>query len=227
MVWFIAEKLTHPNMHYIFKLMITTLTSKVGRPNAIIAIAAAVLVALVGIILITGHAASFFASADATGATLSGNASLVTDSTASSGKAVLFKAPTPTPPPPTPTPPPPTPTPTPPPSGGGKINLKIMPLGDSLTQGGVNANAGGLGPTTVNGYRLALLNLLSANYNIDYVGSWQVGDSQLADKDENGFSGACIMVSPCGGGTLYPQTAAWINSENPDLIIMQGGENDF
>jgi lysophospholipase L1-like esterase len=101
-----------------------------------------------------------------------------------------------------------------------------MPLGDSLTQGGVNANLAGLEPTTVNGYRLDLKNLLTG-YTIDYVGSWKVGNSQLTDQDENGFSGACILVSPCGGGTLYPQTAGWITSEQPDLILMNGGENDF
>ncbi len=107
--------------------------------------------------------------------------------------------------------------------------LKIMALGDSLTQGGVNSNLPGqFESTTINGYRLNLLNLLTPlGYTIDYVGSWQLGNSQLADQDENGFSGACIMVSPCGGGTLYPQTAGWITSENPDLVIMQGGENDF
>ncbi|HSX30167.1 MAG TPA: Ig-like domain-containing protein, partial [Candidatus Saccharimonadales bacterium] len=112
-------------------------------------------------------------------------------------------------------------------NAAGPQTLKIMPLGDSLTQGGVNANLPGqMEASTLNGYRLDLMNLLS-DYLIDYVGSWQVGNASLPDKDENGFSGACIMVSPCGGGTLYPQTAAWINSENPDLIIMQGGENDF
>lgn len=112
--------------------------------------------------------------------------------------------------------------------GGGSLrSIKIMPLGDSLTQGGVDANLPGqYNMSTINGYRLALKNLLS-EFTIDYVGSIQLGDSNLADQDENGFSGACIKVSPCGGGTLYPQTAGWINSENPDLIIMQGGENDF
>ncbi|HSX42844.1 MAG TPA: Ig-like domain-containing protein [Candidatus Saccharimonadales bacterium] len=113
-------------------------------------------------------------------------------------------------------------------SGGGVPKpLKIMPLGDSLTQGGVNANLPGqMEASTINGYRLDLWNLLS-DYPIDYVGSEQIGNASLPDHDENGFSGACIMVSPCGGGTLYPQTAAWITSENPDLILLNGGENDF
>jgi hypothetical protein len=99
-----------------------------------------------------------------------------------------------------------------------------MPLGDSITQGGVGD------PATINSYRLQLWNDLFGSYAIDYVGSWQNGNAQLADKDENGFSGACILTpaNPCHGEPpLYPQTAGWITSENPDLVTMQGGGNDF
>jgi chitodextrinase len=107
--------------------------------------------------------------------------------------------------------------------------LKIMPLGDSLTQGGVNGSNGGtLDPTTINGYRLELWNqLTSAGYGVDYVGEGQLGNSLLPDQDENGESGACIMMSPCGGGTMYPKTANWITTEQPDVVIMQGGANDY
>lgn len=116
-----------------------------------------------------------------------------------------------------------TPTPTP---SGVPNPLKIMPLGDSLTQGGVNGGySGGLYPPTINGYRLALLNLLTG-YNIDYVGPYRVGDSSLPDWDEAGNSGACIKVSPCSN-TMYPLTAGWLNTYNPDLVIMQGGGNDY
>jgi len=197
--------------------MLTKLTNKLKRPNVLIAVSAAVVIAVAGLILITTHASGFFAAATLKDGVLSGNATLVADVGASSGQVVQFNAPA-----------------TPPPSGGGggtggttTKSIKIMPLGDSLTQGGVNANnAGQLDASTINGYRLDLLNLLTG-YTIDYVGSWKVGNAQLADQDENGFSGACIKVSPCGGGTLYPQTAAWITAEKPDLIIMNGGENDF
>jgi len=103
--------------------------------------------------------------------------------------------------------------------------LKIMPLGDSLTQGGVGG-ASGLNSTTVNGYRLNLLNLLTG-YNVDYVGPYQLGDSSLHDQDLAGESGACIMVTPCGAHTMYPLTAGWLNTYNPDLVIMQGGGNDY
>jgi lysophospholipase L1-like esterase len=208
---------------YISKRMRHMLTGKVNRTYATIALGMSLAFVGISALFIIGHATGFFTSAEPEAGTLSGNANLVTDATASGGKAIEFTAPaTPSPQPqPSPTPPPPSPPP------GGTTHLKIMPLGDSLTQGGVNANlAGQLDPSTVNGYRLALWNLLSS-YTIDYVGSEQIGNSSLPDKDENGFSGACIKASPCGGGTLYPQTAGWITAENPDLIIMQGGENDF
>lgn len=115
-------------------------------------------------------------------------------------------------------------------SGGGgtttppaKIALKIMPLGDSITQGGVGGD-----PNTINSYRLQLWNDLLDDYTIDYVGSWQNGNSSLPDKDLNGFSGNCIKTDPCHGDVpLYNQTAGWITAEDPDLVIMQGGGNDF
>ena len=105
----------------------------------------------------------------------------------------------------------------------GPIALKIMPLGDSITQGGVGGD-----PQTINSYRLQLWNDLGSAYQIDYVGSWQNGNSSLTDKDENGFSGDCIKTDPChGDATLYSRPAGWVTSEDPDLVIMQGGGNDF
>ncbi len=194
--------------------------AKLNRTNLTIALIAVGVVMIGAYLLVSTKASGFFVATEPEVGTVAGNATVVNDGAASGGKAVQFNAPAAPPPPP--------------PGGGGgggggsTTSLKIMPLGDSLTQGGVNANAGGNDPTTINGYRLELYNLLvAAGYTVDYVGSWQLGNAQLADKDLNGFSGACIKVSPCGGGTLYPQTAAWITAENPDLVLMQGGENDF
>ena len=115
-------------------------------------------------------------------------------------------------------------------SGGGSHtpqHLKVMPLGDSMTQGGVNGNIAGLDASTVNSYRLRLWNDLGSDYVVDYVGPYQTGDSSLADQDEAGESGACIKTTPCGGSTMYPLTAGWLNTYDPDLVIMQGGGNDY
>jgi lysophospholipase L1-like esterase len=107
--------------------------------------------------------------------------------------------------------------------------LRIMPLGDSLTQGGVDGtHQGSLNQTTINGYRLDLWKLMEGGgYTVDYVGPYQLGTSALTDQDEAGESGACIKAGPCGGKTMYPLTAGWLNTYNPDLVIVQGGGNDY
>lgn len=171
-------------------------------------------IAIGAIIIYVTRAAGIPVAFEAESGTLAGNAVLTAVTGQSGNAAVKFTAAA-------------TPTPTP---GGTVPNpLKILPLGDSLTQGGVNGGySGGLYPPTINGYRLALWNLLtSSGYHLDYVGPWQIGDASLPDKDEAGSSGACIKVSPCGGGTMYPLTAGWLNTYNPDLVIMQGGGNDY
>jgi lysophospholipase L1-like esterase len=107
--------------------------------------------------------------------------------------------------------------------------LRIMPLGDSLTQGGVDgSHQGSLNQSTINGYRLDLWNLMvGGGYTVDYVGPYQLGTSALTDQDEAGESGACIKSGPCGGETMYPLTAGWLNSYSPHVVIMQGGGNDY
>jgi lysophospholipase L1-like esterase len=189
------------NLSKYFFAKLSIASGRFCRANLIIF--AFIFAAVGGYIIYSSFAAGFTTSFEAENTTKNSPATTVADASASGGSALKFAA------------------------GGTKPNpLKIMPLGDSLTQGGVNANSPGYDPTTINGYRLELWNLLSG-YTIDYVGSEQVGNSSLPDKDEDGFSGACIKSSPCGGGTLYPQTAGWLNTYHPDLVIMQGGENDF
>ena len=85
--------------------------------NAITAILVAVSIVLVGTVIMITKGAGFFTAVESDDGSLSSNAKLVTDSSASGGKAIQFTAPAPAPTPPPPTTPPPTPTP-PPPSGG-------------------------------------------------------------------------------------------------------------
>jgi len=74
------------------------------KRNVIIASAAAVIVILAGYVVLQSGAAGFFAFAEPEGSTISGNAKLVNDASASGGKAIAFNAPTTTPPPTTPPP---------------------------------------------------------------------------------------------------------------------------
>jgi lysophospholipase L1-like esterase len=150
--------------------------------------------------ILYAKAASSSVSLEPENGTKTGGVSIVTNAAASAGSAVRFAGTT---------------------TSSGK--LKIMPLGDSITEGGNGAN------DTANGYRLDLWNDLS-EYSIDYVGANSGGDARLPDKDHNGFSGNCIKRTPCNGydsNTLYVQTAGWLNTYNPDVVIMQGGTNDF
>lgn len=75
--------------------------------NKLIALAVVALVIVAGYLVINSQAAGFFAATEPESGTISGNAKVVSDSSAYGGKVVQFTAPTPSP---TPTP---TPTPTP------------------------------------------------------------------------------------------------------------------
>lgn len=63
-----------------------------SRTNKIIALAVGSVVVITGGVMVATNAAGFFASSDAAQASLSGNAKLVDDPTATSGKAVEFTA---------------------------------------------------------------------------------------------------------------------------------------
>lgn len=61
--------------------------------------------------------------------------------------------------------------------------IKIMPLGDSITRGGT-------GSTDDTGYRRSLyLSLIGAGYNVDFVGSLTSGIPTDFDRDHEGHSG--------------------------------------
>jgi len=64
-----------------------------SRTNLLIAVGVAIVVVGVGYFLTKSHAGTNFASVQAAQGTLSGNASLLTDATASGGKSVQFNAP--------------------------------------------------------------------------------------------------------------------------------------
>ena len=91
-------------------------------------------------------------------------------------------------------------------------------LGDSISAGAQDE--------VMNGYRLDLLRKLPG-YPIDYVGSYSRGDDRLADRDMQAEGGACIRAMPCNSTIMYDHTAAWISAARPNIVILQGGGNDY
>lgn len=89
--------------------------------------------------------------------------------------------------------------------------IRIMPVGDSCTEG--------MGDPSMGGYRTDLYNLYkNAGLDFDFVGSNQRGPSNI-DRDNEGHSGWTI-----------PQIAAnidnWLNTYNPDVVLLWIGGND-
>ena len=94
--------------------------------------------------------------------------------------------------------------------------IRIMPLGDSITDG-----VGAAG-----GYRLPLYNLLKqANYTVDYVGSMRDnGAPDLPDWDHEGHSGWWIMHDD---GGIYQNVGKWLaHVDTPDVVLLHIGTND-
>jgi len=107
----------------------------------------------------------------------------------------------------------PNPTPTPTNSQGTSKTIKIMPVGDSCTEG--------MGGGDMGSYRTVLYRLLTeAGLSIDFVGSQRSGPNSLPDKDHEGHSGWTI-----------PQVASningWLNTHNPDVVFLWIGGNDM
>ena len=89
--------------------------------------------------------------------------------------------------------------------------LRILPLGDSLTDGF----------TVPGGYRTALAaDLDAAGVMYDFVGSLQSGPDELADQDEEGH-----------GGWRIDQIAAIavdaVTTYDPDVVLLMIGTNDI
>jgi len=92
-------------------------------------------------------------------------------------------------------------------SNGG---LRIMPLGDSITEG----------YDIPGGYRTKLYQqLAAAGKTVDLVGTLTYGTNQLPDKDHEGHSGWRI-------DQLDVQIGSWLAATNPRTILLQIGTND-
>jgi lysophospholipase L1-like esterase len=93
-------------------------------------------------------------------------------------------------------------------SNGG---VKIMPLGDSITDG---FNVPG-------GYRINLWQRLAAGgYTVDFVGSGFNGPASLGDHDHEGHSGWRI-------DQLDANIVGWLQASGPRTILLHIGTNDM
>lgn len=102
-------------------------------------------------------------------------------------------------------------TPAPTPTPGPNVTKKIMPLGDSITDGIPNPG----------GYRIKLwTNVENAGKKIDFVGSMSNGPSTLPDKNHEGHSGWRI-------DQLDNNINSWMDQYKPDIVLLHIGTNDI
>jgi lysophospholipase L1-like esterase len=90
--------------------------------------------------------------------------------------------------------------------------IKIMPCGDSVTAG--------IGSTGNGSYRTDLYkHYTNAGLSIDFVGSQSSGPSSLPDKNHEGHSGWTIPQ-------IVSNVNSWLNTYNPDVMLLMIGGND-
>ncbi len=107
--------------------------------------------------------------------------------------------------------------------------LKIMPLGDSITEGGHEHRSGF--STTEGSYRTVLVpKLLDLNLEILFVGSKIAGPATLAQRHHEGHSG--WRIDELIAGRVYARSyekgiESWLPSYSPNLILLMIGTNDI
>lgn len=98
-------------------------------------------------------------------------------------------------------------TPVPSPKG----TIKIMPLGDSITDG----------LTVAGGYRIKLWKNISNNgQTVDFVGSMSNGPTELGDKNHEGHSGWTISQ-------IDTNINKWMDTYKPQIVLLHIGTNDM
>jgi lysophospholipase L1-like esterase len=88
------------------------------------------------------------------------------------------------------------------------VELRILPLGDSITYGSLSSDG--------NGYRLDLQNLLSGN-TVQYIGSQHSGS--MVDNANEGHPGAVI--------SQIAQFANLSLNQLPNVVLLMAGTNDM
>lgn len=95
--------------------------------------------------------------------------------------------------------------------------LRILPMGDSITDGSEHDSPDGSG-----GYRGPLYDsLTSAGFTVDYVGTSTVNSGLLVEKEHEGHSGWRI-------NQLDANVTGWFAAiDTPDYVLLHIGTNDF
>lgn len=95
--------------------------------------------------------------------------------------------------------------------------LKVMPLGDSITEGMRRATN-----TWEGGYRKVLLDQLNVNYpgRVNFVGSLSNYSGTMSDKDHEGHSGWTTAG-------INSNITTWMTAHMPDVILLHIGTNDI
>lgn len=96
-------------------------------------------------------------------------------------------------------------------AGAAGVPVKVMPLGDSITDG---FNVPG-------GYRIKLWDDLAAGrYSVDFVGSLSNGPGALGDRNHEGRSGWRIEQ-------INDNVKNWLGTHNPEIVLLLIGTNDM
>jgi len=107
--------------------------------------------------------------------------------------------------------------------------VRIMPLGDSLTEGG-DPSQPTSSPQSYRGYLEA--RLTAAGYRVDFVGSQRRPAIGGTDPDHEGHGGFTIgpdsstSCAGCGPANLDAGIATWLRDAQPDVILLMIGVND-
>lgn len=88
---------------------------------------------------------------------------------------------------------------------------RIMPLGNSITQG--------VGSTNLNGYRKPLWNLLKTSFSVNFVGTLNNGDGSFDTDHEGHPRYRSDQVRQAIGG--------WLSQASPDMVLFHIGTNDI
>ncbi|WFF03232.1 ricin-type beta-trefoil lectin domain protein [Micromonospora sp. WMMD964] len=102
-------------------------------------------------------------------------------------------------------------TPTGPASAESNGGVRVMPLGDSITEG----------TQVPGGYRIGLWQrLVNGRYTVDFVGSQFNGPASLGDHDHQGHPGWRI-------DQIDANIVNWLNTQRPQTVLLHIGTNDI